>query len=200
MRDLQAGTNILVSVNRFGTDSGNSPSDRPFISADGRYVVFRSAATDLVAEEVHGESNIYVRDLQRGVTTLVSRDRDGTGSGNDRAGDAFISADGRIVVFQSTASDLVAGDSNFLSDVFYFELPPALRIEALPPPAGGKFTIPREHGLVPGKYRVEVNAAVPGPAGKQEQESHAGRGRGPSARIHSANVTKTIKIVPVCQR
>src|SRR5439155_5234619 len=39
---------------------------------------------------------------------------------------------------------------------------------------GGKFNIPREHGLVPGKYRVEVNAAVPGPAGKQDIEAQPG--------------------------
>ena len=52
--DLQLGTTTLVSVNRFGTGSGNGSSSCPAISADGRFVAFSSAASDLVANDTNG--------------------------------------------------------------------------------------------------------------------------------------------------
>ena len=71
-----------MSVNRFGTGSGNSGSRDPRISADGRFVAFDSAASDLVANDTNGTNDVFVRDLQLGTTTLVSVNRFGTGSGN----------------------------------------------------------------------------------------------------------------------
>ena len=52
------------------------------ISADGRFVAFFSAASDLVANDTNGTNDVFVRDLQLGTTTLVSINRFGTGSGN----------------------------------------------------------------------------------------------------------------------
>ena len=116
VRDLQLGTTTLVSVNRFGTGSGNGSSFGPVISADGRFVAFGSAASDLVANDTNGATNdVFVRDLQLGTTTLVSINRFGTGSGNSFSGGPagpVISADGRFVAIQSAASDLVANDTN----------------------------------------------------------------------------------------
>jgi Tol biopolymer transport system component len=128
VRDLQMGTTTLVSVNRFGTgsgsgESGSPPFISPAISADGRYVVFSSLASDLVANDTNGTFDVFVRDLQMGTTALVSVNRFGTGSGNSASFfSPVISADGRFVAFPSLASDLVANDTNGTNDVFVRDL------------------------------------------------------------------------------
>src|SRR5207302_6469288 len=68
------------------------------------------------------ETNIFVRDLVMGTTTLVSINRSGTASGNADSYNAVISANGRYVIFVSDASDLVANDGNIYSDVFERDL------------------------------------------------------------------------------
>ena len=122
VRDLQNGTTTLVSVNKEGTDSGNGSSRSPSISADGRFVAFISAADNLVAEDNQAILDVFVRDLQNGTTTLVSVNKEGTDSGTGDSTYANISADGRFVVFQSYASDLVTTDTNGTWDVFVRDL------------------------------------------------------------------------------
>jgi hypothetical protein len=114
----------LVSISRFGTGSGNSGSgfSSMAISADGRFVAFQSRASDLTANDTNGTLDVFVRDLQMGTTTLVSINRVGTGSGNNVSQLSAISADGRFVTFQSTASDLTANDTNGTLDVFVRDL------------------------------------------------------------------------------
>ena len=124
VRDLQMGTTTLVSVNRFGTGSGNSSSVSRRRSARTA-VSWRSTsgASDLVANDTNGTSDVFVRDLQMGTTTLVSVNRFGTGSGNGSSGRAGRSA--RMAVSwrsQSDASDLVANDTNGTGDVFVRDL------------------------------------------------------------------------------
>ncbi|HZU34552.1 MAG TPA: hypothetical protein VFA18_01515, partial [Gemmataceae bacterium] len=120
--DLQTHATTLVSVNSSGTDSGNGTSQNPVISADGRYVAFESTAPDLVANDNNNASDVFVRDLQTGTTTLVSIDSAGTGSGGGASQNASISADGHYVAFDSMAPDLVANDTNGHSDVFIRDL------------------------------------------------------------------------------
>ena len=122
VRDLQAGTTRLVSVNDAGTDSGNSFSDIPVISADGLFVGFRSLASDLVITDTNGNTDIYVRDLQAGTTTLVSVNSAGTDSGNFFSRQGVISADGGFVAFVSGASDLVITDTNGNTDIYVRDL------------------------------------------------------------------------------
>lgn len=113
IRDVQAGTTKLVSINRAGTDSGNGSSGASSISADGRFVVFASNSSDLVANDTNfNGTDIFLRDTQTDTTTLISVNRAGTGSGNSYSGGGSINAAGRFVVFSSTASDLVANDPN----------------------------------------------------------------------------------------
>jgi len=122
VRDTWNATTTLVSVNQSGTGSGNGPSYDPSISADGHCIVFTSTATDLVSGANNAAiEQIFVRDLITGTTTLVSVNGGGTG-GNDASNDAFISANGRYVVFDSAASDLVANDNNNTVDVFERDL------------------------------------------------------------------------------
>lgn len=122
VRDRRAGTNILVSVNATGTASGNGVSDNPRISADGRYVLFRSDATDLVPGEAIPAAAIFLRDLQTGVTRLVSRNFGGTGGSSIRVSPPSLSADGSTAYFASFADDLVADDGNAQQDVFFVRL------------------------------------------------------------------------------
>jgi hypothetical protein len=116
VRDVQAGTTTRVSVGPGGVQ-GNDFSTRPSLSASGRYVAFESWATNLVLGDANAFLDIFVRDLQTGTTTLVSRDSSGAQANNLSTGCA-LSADGTHVVFESWASNLVAGDTNTVPDIF----------------------------------------------------------------------------------
>jgi Tol biopolymer transport system component len=120
-----SGWDLLSAVFPGGesaTGSGASGLDGASLSADGRYVVFTSLATDLVPNDHNRSSDVFVRDLHTGQTLLVSVNRDGTGSGNGPSTAPAISANGRFVAFESSASDLVPGDQNGRPDVFIRDL------------------------------------------------------------------------------
>jgi Tol biopolymer transport system component len=120
VRDLQANTISLVSFS-FNGGQGNDSSSNPKISADGRYVVFESDASNLVPNDSNDTTDIFVRDLQTNTTRLVSLNVNGI-PGNDESINPTISADGSDLVFVSLASDLVANDTNDIEDVFSVEL------------------------------------------------------------------------------
>lgn len=121
-RDLQTGVTKLVSVNSSGTGGGNGDSQKPAISADGRYVAFQSRASNLVANDSNTFLDVFVRDMQTGITTLVSVNSTGTGSGNGESHTPTISANGKVVVFQSSSSNLSSIDTNNKQDVFARDL------------------------------------------------------------------------------
>ena len=85
--------------------------------ADGRYVAFRSLASNLVDGDTNGEWDIFVHDRETGDTERISVDANGT-QGNYNSFDPSISADGRTILFDSDASNLVGGDDNGQRDVF----------------------------------------------------------------------------------
>ena len=129
VRNLQTGVTSLVSVNMDGTDGGNPTDGGEFyeqISANDRFVVFEDPSTNLVANDAIGGNQLFVRDLQLGVTTLVSVDTAGTNGGDVpvylNAYFAEISADGRYVAFNSYSDNLVAGASNLTQNVFVRDL------------------------------------------------------------------------------
>jgi Tol biopolymer transport system component len=109
VRDLVNGTNFLVSVASDGGPALGGSSENALISADGRYVVFISAATNLVTGPVNTNANVFRRDLQTGTTVLVSVGTDGVSPGNGDASLPVISPDGRYVAFLSSATNLAAG-------------------------------------------------------------------------------------------
>ena len=103
------------------TISGNAASQAPAYNSDGRYLAFDSMAGDLVAGDTNAASDIFLRDGASGLLTRVSTDS----AGNEANGDSFapqLSADGRYLAFQSVASNLVAGDTNGVSDIFLKDL------------------------------------------------------------------------------
>jgi hypothetical protein len=119
-RDLQSPPSELVSVSRLGR-TANGSSSSPLVSADGRYVVFQSKASDLVANDTNGMTDGFVRDRLLGVTMLVSANGQGL-PGNGPSSRPVMAADGRTVAFQSFANDLVSRDFNDKRDIFVLKL------------------------------------------------------------------------------
>ncbi|MEG4058806.1 MULTISPECIES: calcium-binding protein [unclassified Microcoleus] len=120
VRDLSTNTTTLVSASSSG-DRGNNDSELPSISANGRFVAFRSFATNLVPGDTNNERDIFVRDLLTNTITLVSVSSNGDRA-NDSSSRCSISADGRFVAFSSDASNLVQGDTNNTTDIFVRDL------------------------------------------------------------------------------
>jgi Tol biopolymer transport system component len=113
-------TTSLVSVALDGTPS-QGWSGEPSVSGDGRYVAFTSSARNLVADDTNKLNDVFVRDRQAGVTTRVSVGSAGVQADNSSEAPS-ISADGRHIVFESDASNLVPGDTNRSRDVFVHDL------------------------------------------------------------------------------
>ena len=113
---VTAQTTTRVSV-ATGGGQANSYSHTPVLSADGRYVAFESEATNLVAGDTNGFSDVFVHDRVTGVTERVSLGASGV-QGNAESFGASISADGRYVLFDSAASNLIPFDTNNTVDVF----------------------------------------------------------------------------------
>jgi Tol biopolymer transport system component len=122
LRDLQTGTTRLLSVNTFGTVGGNGASTSPVISADGRYLAFVSAAGDLVANDTNGATDVFVRDLQNGTTTLASVGADGNTSGNGDSDSPALTPDGRRLAFVSNATNLVGGVTTNQGEIYVRDL------------------------------------------------------------------------------
>ena len=120
VRDRMTGQTQRVSLGTGGTQA-NGSSDYPDLSADGRLVSFVSEASNLVPDDTNGADDAFVHDRQTGQTRRVSV-ATGGGQGNTISGFAAMSADGRQVVFQSLADNLVPGDTNAAWDVFVHEL------------------------------------------------------------------------------
>jgi Tol biopolymer transport system component len=116
VHDQQTGETTRISVGSFGAE-GNDSSLTPSISADGRFVAFRSFATNLVDGDTNDLQDVFVHDRQTGTTTRVSVDSLG-GQADDDSFAPSISADGRFVAFESSATNLVVGDTNGENDIF----------------------------------------------------------------------------------
>jgi Tol biopolymer transport system component len=121
LRDLAAGTNLLVSVDTNGF-SGDGLSTEAVLSGNGRYVAFTSDADNLVAGDTNKAADVFVRDLVAGATTLVSVKVGGTGPGNKHSYSPAISTDGRYVMFLSKATDLAAGSFSGTENLFVRDL------------------------------------------------------------------------------
>jgi Tol biopolymer transport system component len=121
VHDRSTGQTTRVSVSSLGLQ-GDRDSYDPAISADGRYVAFASFATTLVPGDANGELDVFLHDRESGATTLVSVASDGA-QGNGPSLAPSISGDGRRVAFESSADNLVAGDTNRTEDVFVRDIP-----------------------------------------------------------------------------
>ena len=106
----------LVSVSSSGAQGINYNYFASF-SADGRFVAFMSDSTNLVPGDTNGCADVFVRDRQLGTTERVSVSSSGT-QADGFSGWPSVSADGRYVAFESSATNLVSWDTNGQGDVF----------------------------------------------------------------------------------
>ena len=146
IRDRKLGKTRLISVSSTGEQPNNNftqaYSNGSPISANGRYVVFSAFAANLVPNDGNIHTDVFIRDRKKGTTKRVSvNSNEEEALGGDSV-DPAISADGRFVVFTSTADNLVPNDLNGAADVFLRD---------------------REKGVT---KRVSVNSS--------EEESHGG--------------------------
>lgn len=116
LRDLQAGTTERVSLSTAG-DQPDNFCFQPSLSWDGRYVCFMSPASNLVPGDTNGVKDIFVRDRLTGVTERVSVTSGGA-QASEQTTIGVMSADARYVAMISYAPNLVAGDTNGVSDAF----------------------------------------------------------------------------------
>jgi hypothetical protein len=112
-------------------------STQPSISANGRWIAFRSTASSLVAGDTNGAPDVFVRDMLLGANELVSVDSAGLQS-NGASDWPAISSDGRYVAFESAASNLVPGDTNGVLDVFVHDRLTGLCLRASVSSAGAQ--------------------------------------------------------------
>jgi len=116
LHDRQTGTTERVSLGSAGAQS-NGASYWPSITSDARYVVFQSFGSNLVSGDTNGTSDVFIHDRQTGTTSRVSVSSAGAQS-DGSSDETAVSADGRYVAFESIASNLVAGDTNAIKDIF----------------------------------------------------------------------------------
>ena len=124
VHDRQTGQTTRVSVSSSGVEENAPPPNDYFvvsISGDGRYVAFYSDATNLVNGDTNGNADIFVHNLQTGTTTRASVASDGS-EANAGSSEPSLSGDGRYIAFVSSATNLVAEDTNGKADVFVHDL------------------------------------------------------------------------------
>ncbi len=152
VHDRDTGVTTRVSVDDSGTQADGA-SLRPALSADGRYVAFYTEAANLVAGDTNGASDVLIYDRQSGAEKRVSV----AGGGVEANGDSLrpaLSADGRVVVFESNAPNLVVGDSNDFTDVFLHD-----RNRSSSPRAVVRCRVPRVIGLRLAVARTRIGRA-----------------------------------------
>jgi Tol biopolymer transport system component len=116
LRDMKLKRTYLISQAK--GQAGDRYSGGPVVSADGRYVAFASVATNLTSKDTRGVEQVYLRDRKLKRTLLISRNRSGKAA-DGYSSDPAVSADGRVVVFASTAGNLIgAKDTNGEMDIY----------------------------------------------------------------------------------
>jgi len=116
VHDRATGITERISMDSSGLQA-NGASHYPSLSADARYVAFASSASNLVPGDNNGKWDVFVRDRLAGWTERVSTSTAGLEADRDSY-KPEVSADGRCVAFVSSATNLIAGDTNAAQDVF----------------------------------------------------------------------------------
>ncbi len=120
-RDLQTHTTIVISADDAG-NPGNAPSAAGWWSGDSTKVVFQTFASNFSLIDANRQEDVYLRDLTAGTTSLISVNRDGTASGDNRSYAPQISRDGNHIAFLSFAEDLIENDLTNIEDVYVRDL------------------------------------------------------------------------------
>jgi hypothetical protein len=118
VRDWFSGLTTLASISSGGAFSNGNSSG--MISSNGRYVAFGSDGSNLVSGDTNGVSDAFVHDLDTGLTERVTVSASG-GQSNGGVYAVDISTGGRLVIFHSSANNLVSNDTNSRQDVFVYD-------------------------------------------------------------------------------
>jgi hypothetical protein len=117
VRDRIGNTVSLASIDSSGTIA-NAPTQPRSISNDGRFVLFSTYASAFGASQ----TQLFVKDMLTGSLTIVSKSDTGTVGNADSTDTGFMSCDGTLVAFSSSATNLVASDTNGVRDLFLADL------------------------------------------------------------------------------
>lgn len=117
VHNRESVTTVRVSVASGGLEGNALSSTNSAVSADGRWIVFSSQASNLVGSDTNAVEDVLVHDMETGTTERVSVGTGGT-QANDWSLSGPISADGRWVAFWSPATNLIPSDTNGQLDVF----------------------------------------------------------------------------------
>ncbi|MDB6067079.1 MAG: hypothetical protein JWR26_3287 [Pedosphaera sp.] len=152
----------LIPVIRTATppaSGGGGDSAAPVISPDGRFVLFASTARNLFlggnGNPIPAPLDVFLGDRTNGTTTLVSVNLAGTGGGNGDSVPVEISTYGQYALLECDATNLVAGDSNGLKDIF---VESATTRENIFEPGGSINGSDKNKGALPGLFRVAAHA------------------------------------------
>lgn len=146
MHEVSSGITTRVSVTSAGAQS-NGSSSAPAASADGRFVAYESGASNLVSADTNGVRDVFIRDTLLGLTSRISVSTAGA-QADRQCVDPAIASDGRWIVFQSAATNLVGGDTNLTADVFERDRGPLGPVLA-------------DSGVCPGSMTLTVTGATP---------------------------------------
>lgn len=169
VRDRVDGRTIRVNVSNDGDEVNVFETDQePALSADGRYVAFKSRAGNLVPNDTNEVGDVFVYDLQEGTIRRASVGYDGA-QGNDASQSPSLSDDGRTLAFASVADNLVPGDNNGRRDIFVRDVlqpaqPAALSINYTTGAPGSFFTVDGSGYPPETAVTVFVNGLDAGPA------------------------------------
>ncbi|MBO8172884.1 MAG: S-layer homology domain-containing protein [Bacillaceae bacterium] len=120
VRDMDTETNEHISIGHDGKPANDYHVNDVNISENGRFVVFKSAATNLVSSFDGGSDQIFLYDRETDQMELISQDANGVEANGDCQLPS-VSADGRFVAFESEATNLVPSDNNGVSDIFVYD-------------------------------------------------------------------------------
>jgi len=155
VHDLVSSTTTRVSLTTGGAQAADGQSLAPSISDDGRYISFYSYASTLVAGDTNSNWDVFVRDTVLATTTRVSVSTAGV-EGDFGALQQAISADGRYVVFGSSSTNLVTGDTNGESDIFLRDLVLQTTVRVSVDSAGGQVANASNEPAISGDGRYVV--------------------------------------------
>jgi Tol biopolymer transport system component len=120
--DFVNSINLLISKAYDSSLGGNGNSDSPDITADGRFIAYRSAGPNIVPGDTNNAPDVFLYDTANATTILVSLSALGNFTGNSRSSNPQFSPDGQTLLFQSWSSDLTSQDFNQSGDIFALSL------------------------------------------------------------------------------
>jgi hypothetical protein len=150
--DFSTEKNLLVSHATASSAGASSNSDSATISADGRFVAYRSFAPEIVDGDTNSATDIYLYDSVTQTTKRISNSRFGAFASDSFSSSPVFSPDGQTLIFESWSSDLSGVDYNHNCDLFAY---PLLFASIAPGPGSGQVVIswPYMAGV---SYRVET--------------------------------------------